>query len=126
MIVKKKNPEWFPSEKKDLKVGETIEITDPRTLILSGDVIALDEKGAELSAYELYGVIVKDELKEFREYIESKKANSLKASLEKEKEELEKQLAEARAAKETPVVEEKKVEPKKADGWEEVKEDKKK
>lgn len=121
MIVKKKNPDWFPSENKGLKVGETIEMTDPKSLILSGDAVGVDESGTELSAYELYGVIVRDELQEFKEYLATKKANSLKDSLEKEKEELEKQLADAKASKTTaPQTREK------GDEWEEVKEPKKK
>lgn len=94
MIVKKKNPQWFPSENIKLKVGETIEITDPRSLILNGDAIALNEDGVEVSAYELYGVVVKDEMEEFQEYIAMKKQEALMNQLKKEKEELTSQLSE--------------------------------
>lgn len=96
MIVKKKNPQWFPSENIKLKVGETIEITDPKALILNGDVIALNEDGVEVSAYELYGVVVKDEMEEFQQYLAMKKQEALMNSLKKEKEELESQLADAK------------------------------
>lgn len=94
MLVKKKNPEWFPSESPKLKVGETIEITDPRALVLNGDAIALNEDGVEVSAYELYGVVVKDEMEEFQQYIAMKKQEALMNQLKKEKEELETQLTE--------------------------------
>lgn len=94
MLVKKKNPEWKPSENPGLRVGETIEITDPKSLIMSGDVIAMSEDGStEISAYELYGILVKDEVAEFEEYLKVKKAESQKAALEKEQKELEAQLA---------------------------------
>lgn len=94
MIVKKKNPEWFPSENKKLKVGESIEITDPKALILNGDVVALNEDGVEVSAYELYGVVVKNEMEEFQQYLAMKKQEALMNQLKKEKEDLESQLAE--------------------------------
>lgn len=103
MLVKKKNPEWYPNENKGLKVGETIEITDAKALILGGDVVGLAEDGiTELSAYELYGVLIKDEAREFEDYLKIKKAEATKAALEKEKAELEAQLPKP---VETPVVE---------------------
>lgn len=37
-LVRKINPEWFPREKPDLGLGETIDITDPDRLILEGHV----------------------------------------------------------------------------------------
>ena len=85
MLVRKKNPEWYPNEKKDLKVGETIEITDPKALILAGDVIGLAEDGVtELSGYELYGVMVADELSGYQDYLKMKKAESQKKLVEQE------------------------------------------
>ncbi len=84
MLVKKINPEWKPSENKELKVGETIEMTDAKALILNGDAVAIGDRGQELSAYELYGVIVERELQEFEEYTKMKKAQAEKDSLEKE------------------------------------------
>jgi hypothetical protein len=90
MLVKKKNPNWFPSENKQLKVGETIEITDPKFLIINGDVDGIDENGVVVSAYELYGVVVNDEMEEFQEYIAMRKQQALKTQLEAEKKELEK------------------------------------
>lgn len=84
MLVKKINPEWKPSEKPDLKVGETIEISDPKTLILSGVVKAVDAEGMEVSSYDLYGVITKDEREEFEEWKKINKQNALKSKMEKE------------------------------------------
>ena len=46
--VKKIDPSWRPSENKDLKVGETIEITDYTRLVRSGAAILVDESGNEL------------------------------------------------------------------------------
>lgn len=92
MLVKKKNPEWFPSEAPRLKVGETIEITDPKQLIVNGDVAPLGENGEEISAFELYGVLVQDEMKDFQEYLKTKKLESQKAALEKEQADLKAQL----------------------------------
>lgn len=97
MLVKKKNPEYFPSENKSLKVGETVEITDPRALIVNGDVVGLAEDGVtELSTYELYGVIVQDEAKDFQEYLQFKKAEAAEKALKAEKESLRVDLAEAK------------------------------
>lgn len=108
MLVKKKNPEWYPHENKELQVGETIEITDPRALIISGDVIGLDKDGiTEKSAYELYGVIIADEQKDFEEYLKLKKAESTKVALEAEKAKLEAELESTTKAAEpvsSPVV----------------------
>lgn len=89
MLVKKKNSQWQPSENPGLAVGETIDVTDPKSLILAGDVVGLGKHGEELSAYELYGVIVTDEKKEFEAYIAMKKQEALKTQLEKEQKELE-------------------------------------
>ncbi len=116
MLVKKKKSSWTPSEKKDLKVGDIIEITDPRTLILNGDVVAVGTEGEEISAYELYGVLVKDEREEFEEYLKVKKATAMKEQLEKEAAELkalQKEAQEKLAQPKTEVVEEAKVAKKK-------------
>lgn len=48
-LLKKVNSEWFPSEKKDLKVGETIEITDYTNLVKTGVAVLVDGSGKELS-----------------------------------------------------------------------------
>ncbi len=110
MLVKKLKQSWFPSEKKDMKVGDTIEITDPRALIMSGDAIGVSDSGEELSAYELYGVLLKDERKEFEDYLAMKKASAIKEQLESEREALRKQLAKEleKPATAKPVVEEEK------------------
>lgn len=93
MIVKKINPEWFPSEKKDLKVGETIEMTDPKELILKGDVVGLDKDGLEVSAYDLYGIIVQEEKREFEEYLKLRKAQALEKSLKAQQAELKEEMS---------------------------------
>lgn len=93
MKVKKINPEWFPSENRELKVGDTAEITDPKALIVAGDVIGLAEDGiTELSAYELYGVIIKSEAEEFEEYMRVKKAEATATALKKQEAELKAEL----------------------------------
>ena len=38
VLVKKIDPSWMPSENKDLKVGETINIDNPEKLIEEGKV----------------------------------------------------------------------------------------
>lgn len=117
MLVKKKNPNWIPSENRGLRVGDTIEITDPRQLILNGDVVGLGEKGEELSPYDLYGVITKDERMEFEEFLKYKKAEEQRQKLQAEAKALETQLEEAKKAEEAKKVEEvKKIEePKKVE-----------
>lgn len=101
MLVKKINSEWFPSENKGLKVGETVDITNPKELILHGDVVAVDESGVEISSYDLYGIISKDERKDFEAYLQVKKATAYKEVLEKEQAELKAQAAKLDAPKET-------------------------
>ena len=92
MKVKKVKAEWYPSENKELRVGETIEITDPKYLILTGMVVAIDKDGSEVSTYDLYGVVAKDEKKEFEEWLALKKQKSLNSSLEEEAIKLAKEL----------------------------------
>lgn len=101
MKVKKKNSAWSPSENPRLAVGETIEISDPKALILNGDVVAIGENGEEISAYELYGVIVSDERKEFEEYLKMKRQEALNAKLLAEQEALAAKLKEQTPAVET-------------------------
>lgn len=118
MLVKKKNPEWVPAENKVLKVGETIEITDPKEIITQGLAVAIGENGEEISAYDLYGVMIKTEMDEYRDYMAMKKQEAIKKSLEDQKKELEDQLKKQESEKEvTPAVAEVKEETK-----EEVKE----
>lgn len=102
MLIKKKNPEWFPSENKELKVGDVIDITNPQALILGGDAVAVDATGVEISSFELYGVLVKDEMSEFQEYMKMKKAETEKNRLEKERVELEAKLLKAKTETPTP------------------------
>ena len=93
MKVKKIDPSWAPEEKPELKVGETIEITNPKRLILDGKAVAIDEEtGAEIGAYDLYGMIVGQEKEDFQEFLRLKKAKGLRESLKKEAAELQDQL----------------------------------
>ncbi len=91
MLVRKLKSEWQPSENPSLNVDETIEITDPKSLIISGTVIGIGEEGEELSAYDLYGVIVDTDREDFDEFMKHKRATALevqaarKVQLEKEK-----------------------------------------
>jgi len=116
MKVKKINPEWQPIENRGLKVGEVIEITDPRALIVNGDVVGVGEDGEELTALDLYDVITGSDKEEFLKFQAMKKQEGIKKHLEKEKEELEKQLEETKAVaaeKDITVLNEKPVDTKK-------------
>lgn len=111
MIVKKIQADWQPSENPFLKVGDTIEITDPKQLILDGVVAAIDDNGQEVSAYDLYGVLVQNEVKEFEDYLKMKKQESLKKQLDTERQQLEDQLrAQERANQDAAKAAEPKVE----------------
>ena len=114
MKVKKINPEWAPSENKELKVGETIEITDPRDLILNGDVIGITEDGSEIGSYELYGVVDPNEMEELKEFKKLKQEEATQKRLQEENENLAKEKAdlEAQAEIAKEAVEEKKEEAK--------------
>lgn len=105
MLVKKVNPDWFPSENKTLRVGDRIEITDPKSLIINGDVQAIGDNGEDVSSFELYGQASKSEMEEFGEYMKMKRQESIKSVLEAEKEELQQQLDAAKAIKEKAAVE---------------------
>ena len=111
MLVKKLNPEWVPSENRELKVGDTIDISDPKELILRGDCVAVDSTGAEISGYELYGVMSTGEKEEFEQWLSVKKQKELQAKLVKEQADLKAEVASAK--EETPVAEEKTSEEKK-------------
>lgn len=110
MIVKKVAADWAPHENPYLAVGETIEITDPKQLIIDGKVVALDANGAEISAYEMYGVMIQSEVQDFEEYLKLKKQESLQKQLDKENAALQAKLDEQKAKEEAeaaaqPVVE---------------------
>lgn len=92
MLVRKINPNWHPAENPGLKVGETIEKTNPKRLILEGNAEAVTKDGTVISAYELYGIIIPSERKEFEEYMKMKKMQANKTALEKEAEALKAQL----------------------------------
>lgn len=89
-----KGSEWFPSENKGLKVGETIDITDPRELIVKGWAVAVGDDGQDLDAFDLYGVVDPDLVEELKAFKEAQHAKQVKANLEREHKELEKELAE--------------------------------
>lgn len=100
MRVKKINPSWQPAENPGLAVGDILEITDPKALILNGYVVGVGPNDEELSPYDLYGKITKDEFAEFKAWRELEQAKSMKARLEKENKELEKAVGEKEEAKE--------------------------
>jgi hypothetical protein len=81
MLIKKIDPNWIPSEKKDLKVGETIDFDNPRDLIINGQAVGIVD-GLEKTPYELYGVWTKVDEEGYREYLAWKNLQALK---EKEK-----------------------------------------
>lgn len=91
-LVKKLKPDWSPSEKRDLKVGETLEVTDPKALIISGAAIAVRPDGSEISAYEMYGVLTDKDKTELQEFLAFKRQQENKGKLEKENAELKSQL----------------------------------
>jgi len=93
MLVKKVNPDWYPSENIHLLVGETIEISDPKTLILNGTVTAVGPNGEHLTAFDLYGAMIPSEMEEFTAYMNMKKAEATKVALETTQKELKEQLA---------------------------------
>ncbi len=93
MLVKKINPEWHPSENMGLQVGEVIDITDPKALVLNGDVIAVTPEGAEISGYELYGVLVGKEKEEFEEWLSLKRQKAHSEQLLKEHQEIKEQIS---------------------------------
>jgi len=93
MLVKKVNPDWYPSESPRLLVGETIEISDPKTLILNGTVTAVGPNGEHITAFDLYGAMIPSEMEEFTAYMNMKKAEATKAALEKTQVELKEQLS---------------------------------
>ena len=47
-LLKKISPEWIPTENEGLKVGETVDITDYRQLVLNGIAVLVDEQGNEM------------------------------------------------------------------------------
>lgn len=96
MLVKKIDPEWAPSENKNLKVGETIEITDAKSLILAGKVKAIGSRGEEVSAFDLYGEIIENEMEDYKNFMETRRQEAIAAALSKEKADLEAQLAESK------------------------------
>ena len=97
MQVKKINPDWFPSENRELKVGEIVEITNPEELIRKGMVQAVGVNGETISAYDLYGVMIPSEVEEFKTYMALQKEKATKEILEKQSKDLEAQLAEVKA-----------------------------
>lgn len=92
MLVKKINPEWFPSESPFLQVGETIEITDPKSLILAGKVKAVGAMGEELSAFDLYGQVIESEMDDYKKFMEMRRQEAIQKALEDQKASLEEQL----------------------------------
>ena len=82
MLIKKVDSSWYPSEKKDLQVGQTIEFDNPRDLIINGQAVGIVD-GIERTPYELYGVWTNVDEEGYKEYLSWKHLQTLK---EKEKE----------------------------------------
>jgi len=107
MLVKKIDPNWNPAENRGLKVGDTIEITDPKQLIIDGKVVSYNEEtGEELGAFEMFGTVTEKDIRELREMRrkerEEKKEILLKKNLEEEKKLNEDLKAQVEASKATP------------------------
>lgn len=103
MKVKKLKEEWQPAENPGLQVGETIEVTNPQTLIEGGLAIGVDEFGNEVTAFELYGTISGSDKEQFEQWLAIQKQEKLKVKLEAEQAALAQQIVE-------PVVDEPKAE----------------
>src|SRR3990167_7016720 len=101
MIVKKVNPNWQPIENPHIKVGDTIEITDPKDLIVNGSVVALDSDGNDVSAYDLYGIITSNEREDFEAYLREKRQTQVEKALKRNNESLKKQLDQTAVEKAT-------------------------
>lgn len=93
MLVKKLKSEWKPSENIGLQVGETIEMTDPRQLILDGMCVAVGEDGETLDAFDLYGVVDPKLVEELKAFKDMKHAEEIKKNLEEEQVVLSTELA---------------------------------
>lgn len=93
MLVKKINPNWTPVENNALQVGETIEITDPKALVLNGDVVAINEDGTEKSSYDMFGVLAGKEKTEFEQWLSVKKQKELQDKLVEESKALKAEVA---------------------------------
>lgn len=115
MKVQKKDPNWFPSEKPMMKVGEIIEITDAKQLIINGTVVAIGEDGENISAFDLYGEMIPSEIEEFQTFMKLKKAEAAKKALEEEKILLRKKLDEENLVEKAKEVEVKEAEIKKTE-----------
>lgn len=92
MLVKKINDEWAPAENPGLKIGETVEITDPKELLENKMVVAIGTSGEELTAFDLYGSPDKSEIEEFRKFRELKNQQKNQERLKEEQEKMKKQL----------------------------------
>ena len=77
MLIKKVDPEWYPSENKGLQVGQTIDFDNPRDLIINGQAVAIVD-GIEKTPYELYGVWTKTDEEGYKEYLAWKNLQALK------------------------------------------------
>ena len=106
-LLKKILDSWHPSENPGLKVGETQEVTDPKELILGGAAVAVLPDGTEKSAYEMYGIMTKNDTKELDEFLAFKRAKQKNALLEEKNAELQEKVeaVEAAVKAEQPAVE---------------------
>lgn len=100
MLVKKINPEWQPSENPGLAVGETLEVTDAKALIIQKLVVAIGENGEELDAFDLYGVVDQDLVQQLKDMKAAKRKQAENDGLVEENKKLEAELAAAKKAAE--------------------------
>jgi hypothetical protein len=95
MLVKKISASWQPSENPGLAVGETLEVTDAKSLIIQKLVVAIGENGEELDAFDLYGVVDTDLVQQLKDMKAAQRKQKENDSLAEENAKLAKELAEA-------------------------------
>lgn len=98
MLLKKISNNWKPSESLGLAIGDTIEITDAKALIMNKMAVAVDKEGNELDAFDLYGEVDQNLVAELKAYKEAKAEETRNAALEEEKAALKKEIAELKKA----------------------------
>ena len=107
MKVRKQKSEWKPSENLGLQIGDTIDITNPKQLILDGMCVAVGEDGEELDAFDLYKIVTEDLMTELKSFKATQHQEQIKKELDLENEELSEELKEIKAknAKKSEIVE---------------------
>lgn len=111
MLVKCISSEWHPSEKPGIKIGETLEVTDAKSLIIQKLAVAVGEDGEDLDAFDLYGVVDTDLVQQLKDMKAAQRKKSENEKLVAENEKLEKEIAEAQAEAEKVEVKKEDVKP---------------